>query len=513
MKSATQTRHRAFDPEHEDDARAGTREAAGGEARAAALWRAAEDERAARRYHDALFHYEEAAPLFDAGNDHARAGAFRAAYADLLAFLGEADERDDYLERAPAEYAAAARHFERAGLAHEQAAVEHGVARLLLLLGQTTGAHERLDRALSFLRGADEAARARVEETRARVLLAEGRDEEAAELSRAAVRALEPSGESALLASALTAHGVALARLARPEEALDALRRAALVAGRAGDAEAEGHAALALAEELIGHLPLHELAESFERATSRLTPARSRPLHARLCACARRLVARARVEQEPRDWDGFSFREAVHRFEASVIGRALADAGGSVSRAAHLLGFRHHNSLASILNNRHRELLDARSPIKPRRRSIITVRRRVQAPRFADAGTGRVATVLHVEDDPAVAGGVRLALEDEGWRVETCADGDDALSRLRRATPYDLLLLDYELPGADGLEIARAARSLPHRSATPILMFCATDCEREALAAGADAFLRKPQDVSALAATARRLLLKKSSRQ
>ena len=70
-------------------------------------------------------------------------------------------------------------------------------------------------------------------------------------------------------------------------------------------------------------------------------------------------------------WEGFSLKEEVRRFEARFIELALKEARGHVSHAARLLGFRHHESLASLLENRHRDLLEARLPATPRRRSII----------------------------------------------------------------------------------------------------------------------------------------------
>jgi CheY-like chemotaxis protein/tetratricopeptide (TPR) repeat protein len=478
----------------------------GGEKEAARLWRGASAASAAGHRHEALFLYEQAAPLFRAGATEGTSRAvFRAEFAALLASLGEAERRADYLDRALSEYASAALDFERAGDATQQAAVAHCLARLLLTLERVAEAHEQLDRAHKLLGDAGDAGwRARLDETRAHVLLAEGRNAEAEVLSRGVVEALEEGGASPLLAAALTAHGVALARLGRGAEAHASLRRAATLAARAGHAEAEGRAALALVEELSWHLPAGDLAEGFDRAVSRLSPTLSLSLGERLCAAARRVVSLAVERETAHSWEGFSFKEAVRRFEAGVIARALADAGGSVSRAAHLLGFRHHNSLASILNNRHRELLAERSPIKPRRRSIITVRERPRAPRFA--GAGRAAIVLHVEDDTTVADAVRGMLEAEGCRVETCLDGDEALSRLQRTAPYDLLVLDLELPGVGGLELAHAVRGLAHRRALPIIVFSATDRAREALDAGADLFLRKPQDASTLSTAVKRLL-------
>jgi CheY-like chemotaxis protein len=518
MKSATQPQDCAAVPgdtrqERERVEAAGPVGLIGVETEAARLWRAAAAERADGRRHDALFLYEQAAPLFNTrAAEAAHRAAFRAEFADLLAYLGEAERREDYVERALSEYASAALDFERAGDASGQAAVAHCLARLLLSLERVAEAHAQLDLAQQLLGDAsDTEACARLDETRARVLLAEARAAEAETLSRRVVGALERGGPSSMLAAALTTRGVALAREARVEEAHASLRRAAEEAARAGDAEAEGLAALSLVEELSGQLPLGELAEGFDLAVSRLAQTPSLPLGERLCAAARRLVSLATECEPTRGWEGFSFKDEVHRFEAGVIARALSDAAGSVSRAAHLLGFRHHNSLASILNNRHQELLAERSPIKPRRRSIITVREKARAPRFA--GAGRAAIVLHVEDDPAVAAAVRGTLEAEGCRVETCADGGEALARLQRTAPYDLLLLDLELPGISGLDLTREVRALAHRRSLPLIVFSASDLEREALEAGADLFLRKPQDSPALAAAVHSLLPKKSSRQ
>ena len=62
------------------------------------------------------------------------------------------------------------------------------------------------------------------------------------------------------------------------------------------------------------------------------------------------------------------------------------------------------------------------------------------------------------------------------------------------------------MPGISGLALIERARQLPHRRQTPIIVFSASPLEREALAAGADAFLRKPEDVVHLVATVERLI-------
>ena len=112
-----------------------------------------------------------------------------------------------------------------------------------------------------------------------------------------------------------------------------------------------------------------------------------------------------------------------------------------------------------------------------------------------------------------MAGAVKETLEAAGWSVEVFERGDEALRRLEGGARYDLLILDYRLPGLDGVELTRRARSFPHTAVTPIIMFTAYEVEREARAAGVDAYLRKPRGVYSLAATAARLLAKKIRRE
>jgi len=71
----------------------------------------------------------------------------------------------------------------------------------------------------------------------------------------------------------------------------------------------------------------------------------------------------------------------VRRFEARFIELALHEAKGRVSKAARLLGFKHHESLTSLLETKHRELMGIRVPATTRRRSIIKVGRAEKAKR------------------------------------------------------------------------------------------------------------------------------------
>jgi CheY-like chemotaxis protein len=116
------------------------------------------------------------------------------------------------------------------------------------------------------------------------------------------------------------------------------------------------------------------------------------------------------------------------------------------------------------------------------------------------------ATILYAGDDRLVSAAVRDLLEAEGWTVDPCPDGNSAMNRIAGGVRYELLLLDHELPGATGLALARYARSLPPYKRTPIIILSAGAHDEEARRAGADEFLRKPEDVTRLIEVVRLLL-------
>ena len=117
--------------------------------------------------------------------------------------------------------------------------------------------------------------------------------------------------------------------------------------------------------------------------------------------------------------------------------------------------------------------------------------------------------ILCVEDNKLIFGAVNELLELEGWHVEVCQDGIAALAKINAKEHYDLITLDNDLPGVSGLELLHHARALVHRRQTPIIMLSASDIEQEARLAGANAFLRKPEDMNAMAETVARLLTRK----
>jgi CheY-like chemotaxis protein/tetratricopeptide (TPR) repeat protein len=474
-----------------------------GDVKAITLLRLATVERSAKRFHDALKICTEAASLFQESFNHAHRGKFHNQFGFVLMNLGTAERRDDYIDRALIEYAAASYHFEQAGHARYQACVENNLGLLFGTIKKFPKAHEHLDRAQAlFTSMKDSVHTAQVDDTRAKVLLAQGRVGEAEKIVRGAVQALERGGEQSLLAEALTTHGLVLARMGSHRQAREALQRATEVAQTAGDSEAAGLAALTVLEELAEHIEAADLSATYDRAAELLSNTQDQKVKDRLLAASRRVLFVVGARTSPPSWKGFNFFDAVLRYEARLIESALREAGGVVSRAAQLLGVERRNLDAMLRKGRHKSLGHLRTPVEPRKRSLM-FRDDVDCP------DTRAVSVLHVEDDDAVADFVNSALEDEGWSVEACADGASALERLQSGARYDVLVFDNRLPDTSGVELVRRARTMAHRQQTPVIVLSGDEVEAQARRAGANAFLRKPDGVSALAETVAGLLARR----
>jgi DNA-binding NtrC family response regulator len=164
---------------------------------------------------------------------------------------------------------------------------------------------------------------AQVDETRARVFLAESRHAEAEKAARWAVCTFEKCGRQSLLAEALITHGVALARLTYYNQSLSAFLRAIDISEQIGAANRAGEAARMMVKEMRKHLTSDEQAMAL--GESRLL------------------------------------------YEHNLIKQALIRAEGSITHAARFLGIT-HQSLGYMLKTRHKDLISARIPAKQRRK-------------------------------------------------------------------------------------------------------------------------------------------------
>lgn len=111
--------------------------------------------------------------------------------------------------------------------------------------------------------------------------------------------------------------------------------------------------------------------------------------------------------------------------------------------------------------------------------------------------------ILVVEDEKKTASFVRKALQSEGFAVDVCGNGNEALL-LAASTPFDCMVLDIMLPGRDGISVLRQLRNA--NNTLPVLLLSARGevNERvEGLDAGADDYLPKPFQLAELIARVR----------
>jgi two-component system, OmpR family, KDP operon response regulator KdpE len=113
--------------------------------------------------------------------------------------------------------------------------------------------------------------------------------------------------------------------------------------------------------------------------------------------------------------------------------------------------------------------------------------------------------ILVVDDDPQIRRVMRVTLTGQGYEVDDAKSGDVALEKIRDER-FDLVLLDMNMPGMDGLETCRSIRS---QSEIAIIMLTVRDSERDkvaALDAGADDYVTKPYNATELLARIRAAL-------
>jgi DNA-binding response OmpR family regulator len=138
--------------------------------------------------------------------------------------------------------------------------------------------------------------------------------------------------------------------------------------------------------------------------------------------------------------------------------------------------------------------------------ALIILKKWRLAPALGTGDNPRMANLLIVEDDSKTADALRRGLSSEGFDVAAVGTGDEGFARVE-STGFDLVILDWMLPGRDGIEILQAVRA--RGAKTPVLLLTARDAIEDrvlGLDTGADDYLVKPFAFAELLARIRALL-------
>ncbi|MFL6284624.1 MAG: tetratricopeptide repeat protein [Pyrinomonadaceae bacterium] len=350
-----------------------------GEMTALAHLRLAIVEATTKHYERALEILNSSSHLFERdGRSDALRGKFYVNRATVLKNIEDPTKKETYTDLALLDYAAASYHFDQAGHKSYRAAVENQLGLLHHARESYGEAHGHLNLARSlFVQLRDRTHVAQVDEAICRVFISEREYFEAEEVGRSAVVMLERSEARGLLAEALISLGTAEARNGRTVLAKGSFTRAAEIASLAGERDMAASAHITLLEELLPHLDEEARTEHYDAADSLLRQCAPPALLDRLRICAKTIITtRKEAKQkttfvtpdaETIDWPNFTLTEVLRQYQRSFVERALEE-GGSVTRAAQLLGFKHHNSLNDILKRRGKELSGAAPPVKKRKR-------------------------------------------------------------------------------------------------------------------------------------------------
>jgi tetratricopeptide (TPR) repeat protein len=298
------------------------------ELKAKALLRVAVVEHAAARDDKAFRILTKHTPLFLKLNNHTLRGFYHISFGDRLVNLAESRPHSDYIDRALIEYAAASYHFQLAEHRPYLANVETNLGYLYFKINRFNEAKEHLDRARRiYVRNKDARRAAHVDETRARILLAQGRITEAERVIRSAIRVHERDGNTFYLTEALITYGRVLARSERYGASLATFRRVIELADAAGMTTRKSEATLAAFSEIGDHLV---------------------------------------VSQQGQQISGRGMGQDKLAMEREVIRLALEQAKGRVSHAARLAGMS-WQGLSYALRTRHQDLLHMRKPVRHRK--------------------------------------------------------------------------------------------------------------------------------------------------
>jgi tetratricopeptide (TPR) repeat protein len=345
-----------------------------GAARARAILKLTTVEWTAGRFREALNLLEANESLFRKITNPTIKGGYHTELAIIHRNLATMENRLEYFRRAINEYREAERQFRSARNQIFRADVINNVGFLLFKLGHYKEAHKYLHEARRLTaKFRDKTHTAQIDESRAQVLIAQGKLTEAERVARRAVSVLRKSGRVCLMAEALITQGVALARLGKTGRAHFIFRQAIEAAHQVNALNIAGLAALTMLEE-IQNLSAEILQAAYRQAREWLANSQSPDIKLRLADVAGRVVASINTELSTDEateillTEPGGLRAQLEKHEGVVIKRALAEVNGRVTHAASLLEMR-YQSLAYIIERRHPDLLKKRTPIRRRQRS------------------------------------------------------------------------------------------------------------------------------------------------
>lgn len=321
------------------------------------------------RYEDALTRLDNASVFLAEVSDDWIHGAYHYQRGSAYLSLGGPEN----LDHALIEYSAASMHLVKAGHIRHLAGVENNIGFIHLLLGRATEALTHLEKARAmFVSLKDSRMVAQVNDTRARVFLAEKRFAEAERAIFDAVRVLEQGDDSSILAEALTTAGSIYAGSGKYDSARVAFNRASEVAAGAGDSHLAAVAQMRMIEELGSELSRAELLAAYRRADQYVGEHASQSDHVALRQCLRIVMDNVEnLGNIQEELIGGTLKDEKLHYEARLIKRALDQENGSVTRAARLLGLT-HQGLCDILDGRQNKTLGAaRKEKRMRHKSIM----------------------------------------------------------------------------------------------------------------------------------------------
>lgn len=349
-----------------------------GNARAYALLGLSVVEWSLTRHDEAFKILTDNAGLFRKIDSHSLKGFYHNQLAMVLRSVAPTHKRDAYYERALCEYEAAELEFKLARNTLFRADVNNNRGFLLFKLARFREAHQYLQEARRLaLLVRNKVVVAQIDDTRAQVLIAENKYNEAEAVARPAVASLRRSGHQGLLIDTLITHGVALARLGKTDKAEFNFREAIEIAHQMGVLSKAGVASLTMIEE-IDHLAPDALAHAYQQAGEWLADCQSEALLLKFKTAGMKLALELLRKREAEEATTTLFNmprnltTEVVMFERDLIRQALAKAeGGRVVDAARWLGVSYQR-LAHRITTKHQELVNERSPVHRRPRKIET---------------------------------------------------------------------------------------------------------------------------------------------